>query len=161
MEKAIQDKRVDSKSSFATAFNEELKNDVEMRQTYKALNRENANAFRVELLQEKKGKSLPSRTHTKSWSRVDTTKGTYKALGTLIVDGGGWNDTAAIDAAITLAQKCLAMGQPWYMKHTQHGRVLYPELEFPFDEQFHEAWKTFSSKQSVGGDGEEKADGSQ
>jgi len=80
----------------------------------------------------------------KSWQRIDTTKCEYLPLGAIIIQEGGWSGRSAIRGAI----KCVTMGEPWYMKNPQTGRINYLRLAFLFAEEFKQSWMKFNEEQT-------------
>ena len=115
---------------------------------YLTLKREEAKEFRLKWLERKMATFREKKVFKKSWQRIDTTKGEYLPLGAIIIKEGGWSDRSAIRGAIALAQKCVTMGEPWYMKNPQTGRINYLHLSFCFTEEFKQSWMQFKEEQT-------------
>jgi len=146
MEKMVEGAWLNPRTTLGNEFRAELKAGKIDQHHYGNLSRGDANDFRVKWLAEKLQEFKQRKVHAKKYSRVDRTKGTYKYLGTLIVDSGGYGDREAINGSLTLAQKCLAMGSPWVMRHPQSERLMYLELSFDFAEEFKESWAEFKEE---------------
>ena len=94
------------------------------------MNRDDAEEFRNNWLQQKNDSFIERKVYKKGWARVEDTMGEFKPLSKIVIDEGGWDDREAVHGALTLAMKCLAMGQPWVMRNPQTGRLMFVHLKF-------------------------------
>ena len=85
---------------------------------------------------------------TTMWRRVDKDRGTYRPLGRLVKEYGGWKCAEAIKGAVCAAQKCLLLGPPWHRVHPQSGLVEYLVMECEFEESFTKSWCEFKEEWS-------------
>ena len=100
-----------------------------------------------------------SKVKSKKWARIDTTMGEYKAFPKLVKDLGGWRCKESIDGAVKLAQKCLKMGKPWVIIHSQTEMIEFLHLKFQFEETFEQMWQCYRcDSQKSGADNEEPED---
>lgn len=117
---------------------------------YNLTSRSDSQAFRMKWAQGELVKLEEKRTHKQGWSRVDRTRGRYRPFGKLVVDFGGWTSPEAVRGAMTAAQKCCMMGEPWVRVHPQSQLTEYLVLELEFQEDFVQSWETFKSYQTGG-----------
>ena len=127
-----------------------LKSHPEKSEQYKCKNRGDAAEFRASWVKDTLQKWKEQRRETKSWSRVDTTKGTYMNFARLVKLWGGWKADEAIKGSVAAAQKCLCMGPPWLHVHPQSGLVEFLILDYGFTESFGQAWEHFRTDYSAG-----------
>ena len=85
---------------------------------------------------------------TKSWRRIDESKGVYRPLAVIIQKEGG--DKAAARAGLHLASQCLLMGGPWVRFNPQTRRHDFLHLQSSFSNSFEECWSEYW--QSTSGD---------
>ena len=107
---------------------------------YARLNRNDAATFRAQWAAKQYEQFKREKLYTTSWSKVDFTKGRYRTLGAIVKDDGGWEDAAAVRGAVTLAQQCSLLGEPWTKYNFQKKRMMFLELDWSFEEAFKEAW---------------------
>ena len=79
--------------------------------------REAAKAFRTKWAAQEVERIRATTTYTQAWKRVDTTLGTYKTFGKIVLDEGGWTDPSAIRGARELCKKALQLGGQWLFRH--------------------------------------------
>lgn len=104
---------------------------------------EEAQEFRQGWLDKKHKDFEQEKIYRKSFTRLDLTQGTFKPLGKVIVDEGGWSDNNAAMGSLRLAAQCIAMGPEFHMIHPQTGRQNISRVEFSWRERFQEAWEEF------------------
>ena len=127
-----------------------LKSHPETQEQYKCKNRAEAAEFRASWVKDTLEKWKEQRRETKSWSRVDTTKGQYMTFARMVKLWGGWKADEAIKGSVAAAQKCLCMGPPWLHVHPQSGLVEFLILDYGFTESFGQAWEHFRTEYSAG-----------
>ena len=88
--------------------------------------------------------------HTKSFSRRDTAKFTYRPFGRLVQDFGGWQNANAVAGATTAAVRCLSMGPPWAVKHPQTELVEYAVVEIEWQEEYQQSWQHITEQYATG-----------
>ncbi len=106
-------------------------------------NRVDQATFKKQWAELKLKEMVEKKTHTRTWARVDRTKGRYRNLGRLVTDYGGWHCAEALEGACTAASKCTLLGEPWVMVHPQNGMTEYLVLEIEFEEEFTQMWSHF------------------
>ena len=142
-EQALQD-GFSSRSYWGAKFRQYLAAKPKSEQTdYKAMDRAKSEEYRVEWLRLQFKEFKESKVYSKSWQRVDTTKGEYMPFGRIVVEEGGWEDEEAIKGATNLTCQCLAMGGNWLMTNPQTKRVMFLRLSFMWQEHFSETWDHF------------------
>ena len=139
-----------TQSYLGNQFRVFLKSHPEKSEQYKCKNRGDAAEFRASWVKDTLQKWKEQRRETKSWSRVDTTKGTYMNFARLVKLWGGWKADEAIKGSVAAAQKCLCMGPPWLHVHPQSGLVEFLILDYGFTESFGQAWEHFRTDYSAG-----------
>lgn len=139
-----------TQSYLGNQFRVFLKSHPEKQEQYKCQNRAEAAEFRASWVNDTLEKWKEQRRETKSWSRVDTTKGTYMNFARIVKLWGGWKADEAIKGSVAAAQKCLCMGPPWLHVHPQSGLVEFLILDFGFTESFGQAWEHFRTEYSAG-----------
>ena len=115
----------------------------------RAAGREAAKAFRMKWAAHECERLRSTASHTQAWKRVDTTLGTYKTFGKIVLDEGGWTDAAAVKGARELVNKATLLGGQWLMKHPQTGRMVYLHLEFKWAEVMERSWMLFQEATSA------------
>ena len=140
--------RVGPRSTLGVQFRAEHPKGSPDGDNYLTLKREEAKEFRLKWLERKMATFREKKVFKKSWQRIDTTKGEYLPLGAIIREEGGWSDKAAARGSISLVQKCMTIGEPWYMKSPQTGRINYLHLSFSFTEEFNQSWMQFKEEQT-------------
>jgi hypothetical protein len=88
---------------------------------------------------------------SKSFSRIDSKKGTYKPFGKIVIDEGGWDDPEAVAGATRLAVKCLLMGGDWVKWDAMTERLRLRHPEDSWQEDLREHWELFRQETSDGG----------
>jgi hypothetical protein len=115
---------------------------------YKCMKRDEAAAHRLAWAKSTFANWKEVKTQSKTWRRIDTTKGVYKTLAQLILDQG--SDELAMIGILKLIKKCVAMGYPWVQKHPQTELVMYLLLQFQFQEDFEQSWTSFKAESDSG-----------
>ena len=105
--------------------------------------REAAKAFRIKWAAQEVERLRATTTYTQAWKRVDTTLGTYKTFGKIVLDEGGWTDPSAIRGARELCKKALQLGGQWLFKNPQTGRTVCLHLELKWAETMERAWALY------------------
>ena len=145
-EDALASNGIDPKSYLGQLFRNEKGNTEE----YKSANREKKEEIRQDWLKSKMKEFTERHTYTKSYRKVDWQKGTYLPLGMVVKKEGGWKDPAAVEGALTLCSRAIALGPPWLQTNFQTGRMTYLYFEIGFNEQFEEAWGLFRTEMLSG-----------
>ena len=97
LKKAMDTGCLEPTSYLARQFRDDLKANGK-EEEYKALSRADQPEYRMKWLEmENETMCQKHKLHTKSWNRVDTTKGKYKMLAQIIKDDGGFNVKAAVE----------------------------------------------------------------
>ena len=98
LKKTVDRGALEPNSYLMTKFRESLKKEGD-EEHYKGLSRLDAAKFRLQWSEKEQGamRKEVSKTHMKSWQKVDTTRGKYKMLGQIIVNDGGFNDKDAVE----------------------------------------------------------------
>ena len=106
----------------------------------KNLSNKDAQTFRMQWAKDLQSSIVEKKTHAKKWTRVDSTKWTYRPFGKLVVDFGGWDDPDAVRGACTGALQCMTMGDPFVKIHPQTKMTLFAVAEIGWDEVFEQSW---------------------
>jgi hypothetical protein len=118
---------------------------------YKALNREEAKLFRAKWAEKQYNDWKESKTHEKSWRRIDREHGSYMTIDQLLMNEGGEHpSTDAVAGVHTLVAKNVTMGSPWVAIHPQTKRTLYLVLRFEYQEEYAVSWTTCQNEMSHG-----------
>ena len=98
LKKTVDRGALEPNSYLMTKFRESLKKEGD-EEHYKGLSRLDAAKFRLQWAEKEQGamRKEVSKTHMKSWQKVDTTRGKYKTLGQIIMNDGGFNDKDAVE----------------------------------------------------------------
>ena len=78
---AIDSGKLKPKSYLGNKFRKAIKGSPEF-DRYQAMDRDEANTFRLEWAKQEYDKIIANKTHTRSWQRIDRERGFYKALWT-------------------------------------------------------------------------------
>jgi len=146
LEKVIKDGQLDPRSYLGGMFRKAHPKGTPAGEEYAALTRQEAQMFRVEWAKKQYQHIKERRCLTKSWKRVDSTKGTYRNFGRLVQDFGGWGCAEALEGATSCLNKCTLMGPSWLMKHPQSGLIEYLVLEQEWTETYSECWEHFKEE---------------
>ena len=147
---AVGQEMVDPRSHIGQIFRKTIQGNSDEKDKYSKMTRPEASRFRLEWAKKEFTKFKDSKVATKTWRRVDTQKGDYLNMDQLVHDQGGWQSSRAVQGAVRLVRKCVAMGPPWMKKHPQTERLMFLRLHFQFVEEFDESWSHFKEEFSNG-----------
>jgi hypothetical protein len=140
-----------STSYVANQFRTAHKPGTETGDMYKALNREEAKDFRAKWADKQYNDWKESKTHVKSWRRVDREHGTYMTIDQILLSEGGEHPSIdAVQGVHTLVAKNVTMGAPWVAIHPQTKRTLYLVLRFEYSEEYAVSWLACQNERSEG-----------
>lgn len=114
--------------------------DAHSKAKLKSLTTSEGKTFRMDWAKKLESEIIEKKTHTKRWSRIDTTAWNYRPFGKMVLDFGGWDDPEAIRGAITGSLQCLTMGDPFVKIHPQTKMVLFAIAEIGWAEVFEQSW---------------------
>ena len=123
------DEKWNSRSSSGQAFYLKHKNDA----TWKALtDPAEIQHFRQTWAKKELAHQINQKRYTKSFQRVDTTKGEYLPVEKVVEAEGGWERAASRRAGLLHVRKCFEMKAPWisYNGMTERYDVLYLRKEW-------------------------------
>ena len=148
----------DARSYMGNKFREEMKDGSERSNAYLSMSARSQEAkdFRMDWLKRQYDTAVNKKRFTKSWTRVDKTKGQYRTFGALVVDLGGWKYEPAVKGASVAVSKCIAMGEPWIRRHPQTDMMEYLVLKMEWEETYEKCWSEFREEfmaSSVGNGG--------
>jgi hypothetical protein len=113
----------------------------EAHEKYKALKgREAKRLFRAEWAKKTFSTVVESKSHLRSFQHINTTTGTYRPLGAIVMKEGGWSDPAAVRGAKLLAAKCCIMGGQWVQRNPLTERLEFFHLKTEVSDKMLEAW---------------------
>jgi len=136
---AVQNGKVESRSTVGWNFDRTCKSDLTLKADYKKCgSNKEKEAFRLEWARGRLTYFVKSRTYTKSFARVDITKGIYRPFARIAVEQGG--DKAAYKAALRYVLKCIQLGPPWTLWNDMTDRLDFLDLEKGFTEELSQAW---------------------
>jgi hypothetical protein len=159
LSEAVEAGAFDTKSYLGNQFRDFLKQNKDQMDKFKSLSgRAEQAEFRAEWARKQLSKFVEQRTYSRSWTRIDRTRGNYRNFARLVVDFGGWQSKEAIQGATTAANKCLAMGWPWIMVHPQSELLTFLVLDYGYEEQFSKAWTHFRKESHAGALSDKAAD---
>jgi hypothetical protein len=150
LEESTKNGSVNPRSTMGGVFRAAMKATEGEAKQYAGMTRQDAAEYRMNWLKKEYKKFHEERVYSKTWKRVDTTKGKYLSASQLVLDDGGWNDKYAVEGAQKLIEKAIAMGDPWVRIHPQTGRTLFLKLNFEFEELFEESWSNFRREMNDG-----------
>ena len=141
LREAIEQNNVDTKGYLAAFFNDEHKPGSENFSKYNENRKfDNKRAFRLEWAKQKLKGLENAKSHSRSFERIETEKGTYYGFGRIVVEEGGWNDPAAIKAATRYVSKCLVMGGAWTDENPMTERTEFLYVKRHFIDEFRDKW---------------------
>jgi hypothetical protein len=118
---------------------------------YKAMSTSEKANFRKEWAKGKYEELKVQRSKSRSWQRVDTSKGIYQPFSVIVKKEG--NDNAAVKAAVNYVAACQKMGGAWQKYNTMTQRVEWLYMKAGMEEIFTESWRLYeeaTQKQAAG-----------
>jgi hypothetical protein len=140
---AIEANDVQVRSSLGTRFTRSVKADPEEQGKYaKCKSWESKREFRMEWARRKLEDLTVARSRTRTYARVDTTRGEYVCFGLLVESYGiQYDRNAAVLAATRYASKCLKMGGQWLNKDSLGEVMEYLKIKKEFADTMSDAWR--------------------
>jgi hypothetical protein len=138
LDEALKTGRIDSRSSLANYLRKKLT--PGQKEDLKKMTSEAQKTFRMEFARTQMGSFTSSKSHTKSWRRIDTQKGHYLNLDQLIRKEEAGDSEKGMAGVRLLIQQAVALGPPWIRVHPQTNRTLFLVLDFQFSEDFETSW---------------------
>ena len=107
--------------------------------------REDQRAFRQHWAETQYHIHIQEKSLSKSWQKVDTTKGTYYPFPRIVQEEGGKEDPENVKAAMNYCRKCMELGGDWVSINQMTERLEFLHLKREHKDIFSQCWELRST----------------